>query len=145
MTAQIHERLIYNGEETSMAFVPPLPKSHPRIRELDAMDALRGGGMMFSTACWRRYQGSWEIREGRFYLVGLVGIYQMEGEEPIFADWFSGTLRIPRGEMIQYVHMGFGSVYEQDLLVTIVKGVVTRTKTVDNRNPNAASGAVADE
>ncbi|MGI0015521.1 MAG: hypothetical protein ACREBU_19060, partial [Nitrososphaera sp.] len=31
MTAQIHEKLIIDGEKTSMAFCPPLPIGHPRI------------------------------------------------------------------------------------------------------------------
>lgn len=31
MTAQLHEKLLYEGEATSMAFCPPLPESHPRI------------------------------------------------------------------------------------------------------------------
>ncbi len=54
MTAQIHERLIVDGEETSMAFCPPLPAGHPRIFELgpdvvvwDPSDSILG-----STACW---------------------------------------------------------------------------------------------
>ena len=31
MTAQAHENLVYEGEQTSMAACPPLPASHPRI------------------------------------------------------------------------------------------------------------------
>lgn len=120
MTAQIHERLIFDGEETSMAFCPPLPKGHSRIIEIDPDKAL------FSTACWRGYQGTWEIKDGQFYLVGLGGRFRLQGEEPLLADWFSGVLRIPRGEMLQYVHMGFGSVFEEEVHVKIVRGVLPR-------------------
>ena len=36
MTAQFHENLIINGEETTMAFCPPLPNDHPRIVALSS-------------------------------------------------------------------------------------------------------------
>ena len=136
MTAQIHEILIYEGEELSMAYCPPIPEGHPRIvqvevdkREYDPQE----GKFLFSTGCWRRYQGSWEVKGGRFYLTGLRGLYQLVGDEPLLADWFSGILRIPRGKLLQYVHMGFGSVYEKELHVKIEQGVVVSSRMIDNR------------
>ena len=135
MTAQIHERLILDGEETSMAFCPPLPDGHPRIFAPDS-DEIAGGArdfLLHSTACWRGYQGTWEIRDGRLYLVGLRGRFRIRGSEPILADWFSGVLRIPKGEIIQYVHMGFGSVHEQEVHVKIEKGVIVTRRVIDNR------------
>jgi hypothetical protein len=136
MTAQIHERLKYEGEELSMAYCPPIPLGHPRIAEIDvekrAYDS-QDSMILFSTACWRRYQGSWEVKDGRFYLTGLRGLYQLAGDEPLLADWFTGILRIPRGELLHYVHMGFGSVYEQELHVKIEAGMVTDSRVVDNR------------
>ena len=135
MTAQIHEKLIFDGEDTSMAFCPPLPEKHPRIVEDHPDLATRDAhsSILFSTACWRRYQGTWEIRDSRFYLVGLRGRLALRGEDPILADWFSGVLRIPKGKMLQYVHMGFGSVYEQEAHVKVEKGIVTSSRVIDNR------------
>jgi len=135
MTAQMHENLIYEGNETSMAFCPPLPQSHPRIRKLSEkeLEAVDSDLSIFSTACWRQYVGTWEVKDGRFYLVRLEGGYRLEGEGPLFAGWFSGILRIPKGEMIEYVHMGFGSVFEQEVHVKIEHGMVTKTRVVDNR------------
>ena len=42
MTAQMHENLIFNGETMSMAFCPPLPHGHARVRyiEFEEMAAL---------------------------------------------------------------------------------------------------------
>jgi len=135
MTAQIHERLIYDGNETSMAFCPLLPENNPRIKKLtdEEIEYDDENGIIFSTACWRKYVGTWEIKDGRFYLLGLEGRYRLNGSEPLFADWFSGVLRIPRGEMIQYVHMGYGSVFEEEVHVKVKQGVVTETKVIDNR------------
>ncbi len=135
MTAQIHETLIYDGNETSMAFCPPLPEDNPRIKRLtdEEIKANDVDSIIFSTACWREYVGTWEIKEGRFYLVRLEGRYRLNGSEPLFADWFTGVLRIPRGEMIRYVHMGYGSVFEEEAHVKVEQGIVTKTKLVDNR------------
>jgi hypothetical protein len=55
--------------------------------------------------------GTWEVRDGQFFLVSIKGRVKLLGKEPLLADWFTGVLRVPRGEMLAYVHMGFGSVY----------------------------------
>jgi hypothetical protein len=133
MTAQAHETLILDGEHTSMAFCPPIPKNHARVINVDEKDVKRSNSRLFSTGCWRHYLGTWEIKNGRFYLVGLVGIYSLVGAEPLFADWFTGVLRIPRGEMLQYVHMGFGSVFEEEVHIRIEKGIVIGSRVIDNR------------
>ncbi len=135
MTAQIHEILILDGEETTMAFCPPLPAAHPRIFEPSPGEVVGDGSdsILCSTACWRGYQGTWEIRDGRFYLVGLRGRFQLREGDPILADWFSGVLRVSQGEMLEYVHMGFGSVHERELHIKIERGVVVKRRMVDNR------------
>jgi hypothetical protein len=133
MTAQIHEVLTIDGREASMAFCPPLPDAHERIAE--AVDSVLDGKdtILRSTACWRGYQGSWEIRESRFYLTGLRGRYRLEGSEPLFADWFTGVLRVPVGKLLDYVHMGFGSVYEKELHIKVERGIVSKAQDIDNR------------
>ena len=121
-----------------MAFCPPLPKKHPRIFKPDPEDvaADRRDIILRSTACWRGYQGTWEIRDGRFYLVGLRGRFQLRDGGPILADWFSGVLRIPKGKVLRHVHMGFGTVFEQEVHIKIEKGVVVKTRISDNRGKN---------
>ena len=136
MTAQIPEILIQDGEKTAMTFVPPLPDGHPRI--VEAYLESRPGddisaSILYSTACWRRYQGTWEIKDGRFYLTGLRGQFQLLEDEPLLADWFSGVIRVSRGKMLHYVHMGFGSVYEQELHIKIENGMVVKSREIDNR------------
>ena len=132
MTAQAHEIIIIDGEETSMAYCPEIPIGHPRVEPCSIpKDA---PNIIGSTANWRQYIGTWKIEENKFYLAKIVGVFRVIGDEPIFAEWFTGVLRIPRGEMLEYVHMGFGSVYEEELHIKIEKGIVTKSRILDNRN-----------
>lgn len=50
---------------------------------------------------------------------------------PIPAVWFSGRLRLPMGQRLVYVHMGWGSRYESERVLTIERGVVVRDRIVD--------------
>ena len=140
MTAQAHEKLILEGKATSMAFCPPIPTNHPRIRSLSPDEVQKGieagtiSNFIYSTACWREYIGTWELKDGRFYLVSINGVYQVEGDDPIFADWFSGVLRIPDGERLHYVHMGFGTVYEFETHLKIENGFVVDERRIDNHD-----------
>lgn len=136
MTAQLHERLIYEGEATSMASVPALPQYHPRVVEVDWVEARAAetANVVFSTACWRHYQGNWEIRDGELYLVRLRGVFRLVGDEPLHATWVTDTLRIPRGEVLKYVHMGFETAYAEELHVQVERGRVVATRLIDNRN-----------
>jgi hypothetical protein len=93
------------------------------------------------TACWRGYIASWMIQDGRLFLAGI----ETENEHlkmdsvfpgkksPIFADWFSGRLRIPQGEMLQYIHMGYESRYESDLFLFVENGTIINQELVVNR------------
>lgn len=139
MTAQMHENLILDGKETSMAFCPPLPENDSSVVGLKD-DEIECGRIVFSTACWRQYVGTWEIKDNKFYLVNLEGRFKLAANKPVFADWFTGTLRIPQGEMLRYVHMGYGSIFERELHIKIEKGIVTKSKTIDNRNKNVSEG-----
>ena len=87
--------------------------------------------------------GSWEITGDRLYLVGLSGTLDdgTEGDietlfpgypDRVFAHWFSGTLRAPRGKLLDYVHAGYASKFEQDLLITIEQGCVSKTEVRQN-------------
>ena len=138
-TAQVAEALNYEGEKGVMFSLPAIPTGNPRIRavskeELDKKIADKEiSSVVRSTACWRQYIGSWEIKDGRLYLIDVIGLFALTGEEPLFADWFSGSMRVPRGKQLRYVHMGFESVYEEDFIVHVVNGIVTGTEVIDNR------------
>lgn len=99
-----------------------------------------------STDLWRGYIGLWEIIDHRLYLVELRGSLKDGSEaslatifrdfpDRVFAHWYSGTLRIPQGERLEYVHMGYHSIFERDLLLDVERGVVKGSRTVHNEAP----------
>ena len=60
--------------------------------------------------------------------------------ERVFAHWYSGTIRVPQGRQIEYVHMGFGSTYESDLFIDLERGVVVATKIRHNGTVEGEGG-----
>lgn len=138
MTAQVHENLILNGKMTSMNFCPPILNSPEIITELSQDEFYKGieegkiDDITSSTACWRGYIGTWEIKDGKFFLNDVTGCIRLAKKEPIWATWFTGVLRIPQVEELHYVHMGFGSLYEKELHIKIEEGVVKKQRTISN-------------
>lgn len=78
------------------------------------------------TSNWREYLAHWEIQDDKLYLLeATIGVRRDQDEErrsiladlfahtpPILADWYSGSLIIPDGKQVEYVHMGYGSTYD---------------------------------
>lgn len=136
MTVQIAERLILGGEPYQL-FTLPLT-NYWKLAGLQFQFSRR------STACWRGYVGTWEIIDDRLYMVGIAAeledgtlvnlakLFPGAGHR-VFAHWYSGTLRIPQGVMLHYVHQGYDSIYERDIVLTVEQGIVAGRKEVDNR------------
>jgi len=125
-TAQTPETIIYEGKEELLFSTLKIPESHPRI-STHTSDAFR------DTSNWRGYRGTWEIKDNHLYLTDIEGYFKLSEKELLFADWFSGSLRIVRGKRIHYVHMGFESIFEEDVIIYVDKGIVTNTEIIDNR------------
>lgn len=88
------------------------------------------------SACWRGYIGTWEIKNGRLYLIGLSGNYKLTEGVSIFAEWVSATIIGLEGKILGQVDdgfEGFSSVYEREQHITIENGIVVATIVVDNR------------
>ena len=68
--------------------------------------------------------------DGKIEEVGLD--YFFPDQKQVFAEWFSGEIRVVLGKEIQYVHMGYGSTYERDLFFGIEKGVVKSRNEISN-------------
>ncbi|MCU0546020.1 MAG: hypothetical protein MUE44_28280 [Oscillatoriaceae cyanobacterium Prado104] len=133
MTVQIGEKLIFDGTETSISFCPPLPDRHSGIIQLEVKDIEFDNPVIGSTACGRGYIGTWAIENGYFYLVDLVGQYKMTDKHPLLADWFSGEIQVPQGELIYCDRAGL-RVYDLEIHIKIEKGKVIDSKIIDRRD-----------
>ncbi len=137
MTAQVSETLIYGGKELMM-FTTPLDP-YLRANELSFVSP--------HTACWRGYEGKWEIKGAEpnqgLYLVALrahrsyediAGLEDIFPGYPngVFAHWYSGEIRLPQGSLLKYIHGGYASTYEYDLFLEIKKGLVVNKRAAHN-------------
>lgn len=143
MTAQFGENLHYDGRDMSMCTQP-----------LDDYFALGGVNPGFGqdwpldcTALWRGYVGTWEIVDSRLYLIAISGKAanrvdaNLESVFPgfpdrVFAHWYTGTLRVPQGKILKYVHMGHESTFESDLLIAVERGVIGEVRIRENEVPS---------
>jgi hypothetical protein len=143
-TSQIPDRLIYNGDTVSI-FSNPL-EQHPDIYGL--RPKLFGDKQSCnSTACWREYQAKWEIVDDDLYLIGIYSCCFYEDKiqanlKQLFpdkhengkvkADWVTAKILSPQGKQIYYVHMGYESLYEKEVVYEIVNGQLKGITTYDN-------------
>ena len=98
---------------------------------------------------WRGYISKWSIEDGMLYLTDLHGFistddngelinksvgmdYLFPGQDKVLADWYSGVLRLPHGEIIRYIHQGYDSIYEKELLLKIVNGKCVGVREINN-------------
>ncbi|MDP3122391.1 hypothetical protein [Polynucleobacter sp.] len=139
MTAQASDRLIYAGKGISLCTNP----LSPYLRQMGIQFISR------STANWRGYIATWEVIEcegaERLYLaklsanrshsekIGLTDLFP--GFDKVFAHWFTGELRCPQGELLNYVHGGYASTYEYDLMMEFKQGVLVHKYAKHNKSP----------
>lgn len=148
MTAQSSETLLLRGEKLSLC-------TEPLAEYLESS----GNPIKFDaqwTSCWRGYGGTWTIEGNRLYLVKLKGTSRTETgwversladlfpdyPDGVFAHWYTGELRCPKGKLLQYSHGGYASRYEQDLFIEMVRGEVVAERLVVNGigEPDATEG-----
>ncbi len=90
-----------------------------------------------STACWRRYIAIWKLKQQKLYLREMwsccdnpvkLDLKKLFGEKyknnQVFADWFSEPILSPQGERLYYHHMGYGSVYEKEVVYHFENGIL---------------------
>ncbi|WP_278405472.1 hypothetical protein [Pseudoalteromonas ruthenica] len=89
---------------------------------------------------WRGYIAKWKVVSGNLTLLDasiLLKGYPIDDPKRktivpelfpenhnLVADWYSGALIVPDGEMTEYVHMGYGSEYSHYQILRVNKGVV---------------------
>ena len=90
------------------------------------------------TGLQRGYEGTWEIRDNLLLLVKLDGYFYnyrkvdihclFPGEDTVFANWYTGKLRIPFGFPIYQGGDYFQSIFDFELTIKIEKGHLVGTR-----------------
>jgi len=137
-TAQESDYIIINGKIESLNTNPLRPYLDMHPDSLPKTD-------IQSTGNWRGYVATWEIADDKLVLKKIEVEYSSPASDDshssssrdvtpqLFADagntvatWYSGTLIIPKGEIVQYVHMGYGSTYDRYSIISVKDGLLTR-------------------
>ena len=138
-TAQIPDKIVYEGETYSLhsnpmeAFFAKNPDRKPE-----------GGSI--SSALWRGYRAIFGFQADRLVVKDVEIEVLVEDEdslppyslttfewksavddvvpkgETLFVDWFTGILILPQGELVEYVHGGYESVYSDYILLEVKEG-----------------------
>ncbi len=99
---------MFEGKDLSMFSFPHIPEGHPRIIKVPDEEIT-----VVSSSCLRGYIGSWKIENGKLFLTKLDGGLRLEGNKPLFAEWFSGELKIilePAFEGMRVGLLGFEKI-----------------------------------
>ena len=143
-TAQTPDILIYKSD-TLFIYANPLEQLYKDESQRPKFFGQREG--CNSTNCWRGYQAKWQIIDNQLYLIGIYSccypddnlkadLTELFGEKCINgvvkAEWVTADILAPQGELLYYVHMGYGSLYEKELELNIENGKLIGTKIYDN-------------
>ena len=154
MTAQAGEFLRIGTQEYHMENILWLPEDHSRIQVFkpeegkdnipeihvihDSNDPInrRKHILYGSTACWRGYIGTWELKNRQLYLVELLSRrYALLDDTPIFANWYTGRLIMILGEILKKSTFRNQSIYEYTLTIMIERGVqIDEAQLIDHRS-----------
>lgn len=142
MTAQIGDKIHYKGMRYSLSSEPLsaylLKNKINKFKELN-------------TACWRGYVAEWEVVDNKLYLVDIRFSYSprkritietedsltemgklFPGQTKVHANWVSSTLIIKTGKLVEYIHMGYESVYEITIYLKFENGVLIENEVINN-------------
>lgn len=147
MTAQRQDTLTYRGRSYALRGRPLDTCTDADVRE--RMTWLQGR----SSALWRGYRGTWEIKAGRLWLVDLEATIREHHNPatpeawqhadrgmdwlfpdalgPVLADWFTGVLESPRGRAHRTRQYSYETPYIR--FFNVKAGTVISTELHDNR------------
>lgn len=135
MSAQAKDTILINGKKYTLCGSPIFDywkknNNKPRL-------------LSFNTGLHRGFYAGWEILNSKLYLINFYGenyIFRQKGgitrvadltlkdlfpnEEMVFAEWYTGEIKIPFGEQIDYSHSLIGPIFEASTSISIHQGCV---------------------
>lgn len=151
-TGQTGDRISVNGEEWILLAKPIETDTLLSKQVRDLLPENR----MISTGNWSGYTAFWELKGDCLYLQkievemtsrkednmvftpeSLKGIFaSYYGQDGICAAWVSGNLRMGKGALVQYHHMGFSRNYETECIMKLEDGKMKdRTMYRNSKTP----------
>jgi hypothetical protein len=140
-TGQVPDYLIIN-KDTIAIFSNPLKQYFELTGKRELIDFVGCG----STACWRGYKAYWELKNDSLFLIRITSCHKdcgleiqdanlekMFGTNEVFAYWFNGEIIAPQGKLVQYIHMGYASIYEREQIFTFKNGKKIKVKIKSNK------------
>lgn len=144
-TAQAPDKIFYNGKEYKL-------HSNPMEEYFKKFPEKKPKSGVISSALWRGYIATFEITENNLFLKDIVIMdlsktdrkssqaawtsvlsQVVTDDKKLKIDWLTGLLVLPHGEIVNYVHMGYGTTYENYILLEIDKGEFNRAKEFDHK------------
>lgn len=150
-TAQAPDKIWYEGKLYSMQTNPMEPYFEKNPGKLPK---LKSGLIITSSNLWRGYIATFELTDGGLFLrdieiqapnpdkqhdyimKSVIDEVVPKGQR-LKIDWFDGLLVLPHGKLVNYVHMGYGSTFENYILLEIAAGNLKRSKSFDNKQYEA--------
>lgn len=133
-TLQTMEKIVYCGVTNHLVNLPLTEELGDKIRFMPA-SADGTHEMMFSTACYRGYEGLWEVRDDTLFLNELRNVSGdflavsnlIEGAEyPVPALWFSGNLRFSKKQFcLTRADCGRYDLFDNEVVVPVKDGKVS--------------------
>lgn len=143
-TGQAGDILIWNGGKLTV-FSNPLELRNDIDSLRPKLFGEKNGGM--NTACWREYIAEWTIIDNEIFLTNIYSCNYYEDSiksdlKTVFgveynngrvkATWLTGKILIPKGKLVHYIHSGYESFYETELVLTFKNGILKEQITYDN-------------
>ena len=143
-TSQAPDKIIYKEQEYSL-------NTNPLESFFEKNPKLRPESRIMSTALWRGYIATFEIRDNQLFVKDIVVMDEdtttssqkttcrsvfnqvFPNQKQIKVDWLTGLLVIPNGKLVNYVHMGYASTYENYILLEIDKGNLSQEKSMKRK------------
>ena len=144
-TAQYPDRIIYQGKKYSL-------HTNPMESYFHKHPGKRPKGGVMSTALWRGYVAIFDFKDTSLVLKDIKIQVRTESEDgkrgymwksakdlvvpenqDLTIDWFTGILVLPYGDLVNYVHMGYGSTYANYILLEINGGKLTGERKLDHK------------
>lgn len=141
-TAQAPDVLIVDGKEFAL-------NTNPLESQLEQKQWKPPEEAMVSTANWRGYIATWEVKEDKLFLKEVTILVKdpksdeeyrrkvitgdlYPGVPEVHAAWYTGALVVPDGKMTEYVHMGYGSSFDHYQIFRVRAGqVIERLSMTD--------------